>query len=360
MLITSLGFLEKVESGKAQVAGSGFGGKGHRRQIPSNVMGNADFPGVRRDHTTQVPSSSLRVARIPFWSFVSSTLCPTTRFLTKYADPAVYPHFDLYPARAAKLASREEDITNNKLFISSSTYPLLSPTFFMLAWDDPKANRGYVQVGRERVTTSMDAAEIAVLRAKAPDTKESMEIGCENHPTFSNKWPQETEVPRFKQTMLHFFQTFHEVHTMVMKSIALGLDLPEDFFDNKIDHYGTLTLLFQDSIGGLEVQNPHTKHYQPASPIPGTIVVNAGDLLARWSNDVLRSTLHRVVAPPATKINATEGMTPARQSIAFFCNPNFDAIIESLPTCTSTSNPSRYPPLTTEQYIVGRLATTYS
>jgi hypothetical protein len=56
---------------------------------------------------------------------VSSTLCPTTRFLTKYADPAVYPHFDLYPARAAKLASREEDITNNKLFISSSTYPLL-------------------------------------------------------------------------------------------------------------------------------------------------------------------------------------------------------------------------------------------
>jgi isopenicillin N synthase-like dioxygenase len=178
---------------------------------------------------------------------------------------------------------------------------------------------------------------------------------------------------------------------MVMKSIALGLDLPEDFFDNKIDRqdhnlrllsyppirtslllgdgqaragshtdYGTLTLLFQDSIGGLEVQNPHTKHYQPASPIPGTIVVNAGDLLARWSNDVLRSTLHRVVAPPAIKINDTEGMTPARQSVAFFCNPNFDAIIESLPSCTSTSNPSKYPPITTEQYIVDRLASTYS
>ncbi|KAG2154999.1 uncharacterized protein EDB93DRAFT_1101994 [Suillus bovinus] len=269
-----------------------------------------------------------------------------------------------------------------ELETSAEFFRLPEETKARLAWDDPKANRGYVQVGRERVTNSLDAAEIALLRAKAPDTKESMEIGRENHPTFSNKWPQETEVPGFKQTMLHFFQTCHEVHTMVMKSIALGLDLPEDFFDDKInrqdhnlrllsyppirtslllgDDYGTLTLLFQDSIGGLEVQNPHTKHYQPASPIPGTIVVNAGDLLARWSNDVLRSTLHRVVAPPATKINATEGMTPARQSIAFFCNPNFDAVIESLPSCTSASNPSKYPALTTEQYIVGRLAATYS
>lgn len=285
----------------------------------------------------------------------------------------------------------EPETVNHVFQKSAEFFRLPEETKARLAWDDPKANRGYVQVGRERVTTSMDAAEIAVLRAKAPDTKESMEIGRENHPTFSNKWPQESEVPGFKQTMLHFFQTCHEVHTMVMKSIALGLDLPEDFFDNKIDRqdhnlrllsyppirtsllrsdgqaraashtdYGTLTLLFQDSIGGLEVQNPHTKHYQPASPIPGTIVVNAGDLLARWSNDILRSTLHRVVAPPAMKINATEGMTPARQSIAFFCNPNFDAIIESLPTCTSTSNPSRYSPLTTEQYIVGRLAATYS
>ncbi|KAG2152457.1 hypothetical protein BD769DRAFT_1624036 [Suillus cothurnatus] len=265
---------------------------------------------------------------------------------------------------------------------SAEFFQLPEETKERLAWDDPKANRGYVQVGRERVTIAMDAAEIAALRAKAPDTKESMEIGREDHPTFSNKWPQETEVPEFKQTMLHFFQTCHEVHIMVMKSIALGLDLPEDFFDNKIDRqdhnlrllsyppirtslllgddYGTLTLLFQDSIGGLEVQNPHTKHYQPASPIPGTIVVNAGDLLARWSNDVLRSTLHRVVAPPAIKINDTEGMTPARQSVAFFCNPNFDAIIESLPSCTSTSNPSKYPPITTEQYIVDRLASTYS
>ncbi|KAG6335108.1 hypothetical protein ID866_3977 [Astraeus odoratus] len=259
-----------------------------------------------------------------------------------------------------------------------------------VAWDDPRANRGYVKVGRERVTQSSDAAEIAALRKTAPDTKETMEIGRDWDPVWKNKWPKESDLPGFKSTMLQFFQTCHELHMVVMKSIALGLDLKEDYFDNKINQqyhnlrllsyppirtkllsqegqaragahsdYGTLTLLFQDSVGGLEVQNPHTKHFRPAPPIPGTVVINAGDLLARWSNDTFRSTLHRVVAPPAHKINHSEGITPARQSIAFFCNPNFDTVIESLPTCISTNNPSKYPPVTTEQYIVGRLAATY-
>ena len=87
---------------------------------------------------------------------------------------------------------------------------------------------------------------------------------------------------------------------------------------------------------------------------PGTIVVNVGDLLSRWSNDILRSTLHRVVAPPAKSINAHEQITPARQSIAFFCNPNGNALIECLPNCSSTERPKKYASVTTEDYIVGR------
>lgn len=88
-------------------------------------------------------------------------------------------------------------------------------------------------------------------------------------------------------------------------------------------------------------------------------MVNVGDLLARWSNDVLRSTLHRVVAPPAKKINETESISPPRQSIAFFCNPNFDANISCLPTCVEDGQKPKYPPVMTEEYIVGRLAATY-
>ncbi|KAI0921879.1 hypothetical protein AcW1_004263 [Taiwanofungus camphoratus] len=148
-----------------------------------------------------------------------------------------------------------------------------------LAWDDPRSNRGFVQIGRERVTQSADAKEIAELRAKAPDYKESMEIGRNWDPTWKNKWPQESDIPGFKEAMLQFFQTCHDLHTLVMRAIAIGLDLDEMFFENKIHEqyhnlrllsyppiktqllqkegqaragahsdYGTLTLLFQDSV----------------------------------------------------------------------------------------------------------------
>lgn len=78
-----------------------------------------------------------------------------------------------------------------------------------VAWDDPRANRGYVKVGRERVTQSSDAAEIANLRAQAPDTKESMEIGRDWDLVWKNKWPKEADAPEFKRTMLQFFQVGH-------------------------------------------------------------------------------------------------------------------------------------------------------
>ncbi|KAF8195609.1 hypothetical protein K438DRAFT_1968121 [Mycena galopus ATCC 62051] len=232
-----------------------------------------------------------------------------------------------------------------------------------LKWEDPRSNRGYVKIGRERSTQATDAAEIAALREKAPDFKETMEIGRD--------WDSSGKTSGRKRHMRP----------------TLGLDLEEQFFDEKIreqshnlrllsyppikralldnegqarsgaqSDYGTLTLLFQDQVGGLEVQNPHTGVFIPAPPIPGTIVVNVADLLARWSNDVLRSTLHRVVAPPAKPINLEEAITPARQSIAFFCNPNFSAEIACLPNCGPVA---KYPPISTEAYIVGRLAATY-
>ncbi|TFK43673.1 hypothetical protein BDQ12DRAFT_675365 [Crucibulum laeve] len=257
-----------------------------------------------------------------------------------------------------------------------------------LAWEDPRSNRGYVKVGRERVTQSADPSEIAALREKAPDFKESMEIGRDWDSEWKNQWPEESDAPQFKSSMLNFYQICHDLHVHIMRSIALGLQLEETFFDDKINDqchnlrllsyppikrsllesegqaragahsdYGTLTLLFQDSVGGLEVQNPHTGDFVAATPIPGTIVINVGDLMARWSNDVLRSTLHRVVAPPAKQISEKETVTPARQSIAFFCNPNFSAEISCLPNCGKVA---KYPSVNTGAYIVGRLAVTYT
>ena len=82
--------------------------------------------------------------------------------------------------------------------------------------------------------------------------------------------------------------------------------------------YGSITLLFQDMAGGLQVLSPKVT-FVNATPIEDTIVVNAADLLTRWSNDTIKSTKHRVVEPPKP---AEKDMHPSRYSIAYFCNPN--------------------------------------
>lgn len=89
----------------------------------------------------------------------------------------------------------------------------------------------------------------------------------------------------------------------------------------------SITLLFQDMAGGLQVQSPNG-NFIDATPIEDTIVVNAGDLLARWSNDTIKSTKHRVMKPPKP---AESDVHPARYSIAYFCNPNFDKFIDAIP-----------------------------
>jgi isopenicillin N synthase-like dioxygenase len=76
--------------------------------------------------------------------------------------------------------------------------------------------------------------------------------------------------------------------------------------------YGSLTLLFQDGRGGLQVQSP-SGDFVDATPVEGAIVVNAGDLLARWSNDTIKSTIHRVVEPPVKEADSY----PPRYSIAY-------------------------------------------
>ncbi|TCD69882.1 hypothetical protein EIP91_005959 [Steccherinum ochraceum] len=357
-----------------------------------------------RQLATIAQDSNFRIPLIDFSKFSSQVSSAEKR---KTADEIVNGFKNVGFIYLVKHGIPEATI-QNVFRKSAEFFKLPSEIKNSLAWEDPRSNRGYVRIGRERTTQSADADEIAQLRAKAPDYKESMEIGRDWDSTYSNHWPKEADAPGFKSTTLEFFQTCHELHVLVMRAIALGLDLDEKWFDDKIHEqyhnmrllsypsvktdllrmegqaragahsgelfhlqlsrstyelladYGTLTLLFQDSVGGLEVQHPHTGQFQPATPIPGTIVVNAGDLLARWSNDTLRSTLHRVVAPPVEKLSETEGITPSRQSIAFFCNPNGGAKIDCIPSCVDPSHGKRYPAVTTEEYIVGRLKATYN
>jgi isopenicillin N synthase-like dioxygenase len=87
--------------------------------------------------------------------------------------------------------------------------------------------------------------------------------------------------------------------------------------------FGLCTLLFQDSVGGLEVDPFHTGDFKAAMPIPGTVLINIADLLQRLTNDRCRSTMHRVVSP-----KAAGDVLPARYSIPFFIHPDPEAWIE--------------------------------
>ncbi len=111
-------------------------------------------------------------------------------------------------------------------------------------------------------------------------------------------------------------------------------------FSSPLSDYGSITILLQDSVGGLQVKNRNDE-WVDATPVSGTYVINLGDLMARWTNDRWVSTLHRVVQPP-TAVNLPP---KRRQSIAFFHNINPDFVVEAIPTCTSTTNPPKHSPI---------------
>ncbi|EEY16516.1 thymine dioxygenase [Verticillium alfalfae VaMs.102] len=137
---------------------------------------------------------------------------------------------------------------------------------------------------------------------------------------------------------------------------AAGGAGPEGVRAGEHSDYGSITLLFQDARGGLQVRGPGGR-FVDATPIPGTVVVNAGDLLARWSNDTIRSTVHRVVEPPGG--GADGDVYPPRYSIAYFCNPNYKDYIEALPGTYASEAEKKYEGINSGEYLVQRLTATY-
>ncbi|PLB44382.1 Clavaminate synthase-like protein [Aspergillus steynii IBT 23096] len=261
-----------------------------------------------------------------------------------------------------------------------------------LCWTTPQANRGYVKTGQEKLTLPDDPdADSDKLRA-TPDLKETMEIGREGVDGLPNRWPDhlDDEGKKFKEAMLSFCGLCKTLHTEVMRAIALGMNLPEHFFDSYVDQgdntlrllhypsvskdvfkanplqvragehsdYGSITLLFQDRRGGLQARSPKGT-FVDVTPIADAVVINAGDLLARWSNDTIKSTRHRVVEPPKAADEEGPDTYPDRYSIAYFCNPNMNKFIEAIPgTYGEDLQQAKYPGITAGDYLVQRLTAT--
>lgn len=223
-----------------------------------------------------------------------------------------------------------------------------------------------------------------------------------------NIWLPEDKLPGFRAFMEEYFNVCANLIHRILDALSIALKVPEpglstthekSLFQLRLLHYpkiesaelrekkrsrinahsdfGTLTLLFQDAVGGLEVEDPHKPGtFRPAPPIQDAVLVNIGDLMARWSNDRWRSTVHRVGLPPALPTpNAvpvpgvnTEGQrrefiqeptVPDRYSIPFFATADMDTVIDALPGCWDETNPKKYEPVTAWGYVQMRMAALY-
>ena len=226
---------------------------------------------------------------------------------------------------------------------------------------NPEVNHGYGGMQGEALDPS-----------KPADLKETFTCrDLSRKPSGADYWPN----PQFEAFMRVFHGRIVKIAADVMGAFELAMDLPDGYFDERhtgllqtlrLLHYppveevvegqlgagahtdyGTLTVLFQDNAGGLQVQGLDGE-WIDAPPIPGTVVINTGDLIARWSNDVFKSTPHRVVPRPGAMKNG-------RQSIAFFSDPDPKVMIETIPSCITEENPAKYEPISAGEHIRQRI-----
>ncbi|KAF9057019.1 thymine dioxygenase [Panaeolus papilionaceus] len=259
-------------------------------------------------------------------------------------------------------------------------------------------HRGYSSPGREKVkqfrTDVVDINDAERIKQDLEgevlrDLKESFEAGNEDNEGMPNIWYPDGVLPGFKEACLDFYWTLYETEKHILRAIAVGLGVDEEFFvryhsghDNQLRllHYPsvpkellkpqdssripshsdfcTLTILLQDSVSGLEVEDQHNRGtFIPVAPIPSTIVVNAGDFLMRWTNDVVLSTIHRVRAPVPSS-DCIDNI-PDRYSIPYFCAADLDTVIPAVPGTWDDKNPLKYEPISARNYVMQRLADNY-
>jgi isopenicillin N synthase-like dioxygenase len=193
----------------------------------------------------------------------------------------------------------------------------------------------------------------------------------------ANLWPK--EIPAFKTDAIEAYRTLENAGKSMLKAIALHLELPEDYFEDKVAHGNSIlrqihyfpienpdevpadavraaehgdinliTLLMGASADGLQVLRKDGK-WIPITALPDQLVVNVGDMLERLTNKKLKSTIHRVVNPPR------ELMHTSRYSIPFFMHPRSEMDLTCLESCVDEQNPKQFADATAGEFLEERL-----
>lgn len=230
--------------------------------------------------------------------------------------------------------------------------------------------RGYTSFGKEHAKGRNEG-----------DLKEFWHFGQEviGDDPIKNEYPENVivkELSGFNANGLKAYKQLEETGKYMLRAIALFLNLPETYFDDKIYHGNSIlrpihyppitsepksavraaehedinliTLLMGASAGGLQVLNKQNE-WVSITALPDQLVVNVGDMLQRLSNNVLKSTTHRVVNPPQEK------WAFPRYSIPFFLHPRSEMRLDCLNECNSIDNPIHYEPISAGDYLIERL-----
>lgn len=230
--------------------------------------------------------------------------------------------------------------------------------------------RGYTSFGKEHAKGS-----------DAPDLKEFFQYGqtVTDEDVISEEYPANVQVdaiPQLNDTLYQAYRHFEKSGGALLAAIALYLGLPENYFENHIHngnsilrciHYppithepksairaeqhediNLITLLVGASADGLQILNKQGD-WVGVTSLPNQIVVNVGDMLQRLTNNMLKSTTHRVVNPPR------EFWHTSRFSMPFFLHPRSNMSLACLGNCIDDAHPKAYSDITAGEYLEERL-----
>jgi isopenicillin N synthase-like dioxygenase len=238
------------------------------------------------------------------------------------------------------------------------------------------AHRGYVPFAQSKLGRTYEPDLKESFNFAYPFEPEDPEVQAGTPLIGVNQWPVGED--SWREVVEDYYAAVFDLGQRVLEGFALALGAPRDFFRDmyrrplvraRLLHYppqpagaaenqfgaaphtdwGNMTILWQDDVGGLQVKN-RAGQWIDAPYIEGTFVINIGDMLERWSNDLFVSTPHRVVNASGRE----------RYSIPVFYDPDFDTVVECLPNCSSAENPPKYPKTVAGEYITAKYDGAYA
>ena len=277
----------------------------------------------------------------------------------------------------------DTELMNRMMATTSNFFDLPEEEKLGYVLADKAKNRGYAAYGSEALAYSLgvnaqpdmfEAFNCGVEIANESDPY----VAAERHRMFAeNVWPRHPSAMR--KVWLEYFGACTALALELMEVFSLALGMPESYlrqhserapsvmrannYERRSEHpapldgqlrmgahsdYGVCTLLLADPVAGLQIVGPDGA-WHDVLPEPGTFLVNLGDLLAEWTNDRWRSTVHRVVPPKGV------GGPARRRSIAYFHEANYDAIVTVMPTCVGPDGVVKYQPITAGEHLMNKL-----